>query len=167
MILKEKFEIARQLWRKNVAEERAEQTRRQQMHVYRTTEGTAFEVACALIIAATWAIEMVQAVREPVIDATNLLTGVFLSGVVALVLYSAYHPQWVHVGDTKIENARQLALLVRSARVAALTLALTIFGTSLCHLVGCQLPDWSKWIWTAIFIAIGIYYSIRISASKS
>jgi len=149
------------------AEEKVEQERRRQMHVYRTAEGTAFEVACALIVVATLAIETVLAVREQVFDSLDMLMALLFPAVIGGLLYTAYHPQWLHVGDTKIENARQLTLLVRSARVNALCLALFIFGESVCHLVGIKLPEWTNWVSTGLIVAIAILYDFRISNSKS
>ncbi len=167
MTLKDKFEMMRQLWLKCAAEEQNEQARRRQMHVCRTVEGTAFEGVCALIVVATLGTEIALAVREHDFNPLDMLTVLLLPALIAGLLYTAYHPQWLHVGDTKIENARQLTLLVRSARVVALCLALFLFGESVCHLVGIKLPEWTNWVLTGLLVAIGIYYDTRISNYKS
>lgn len=156
----------RQTLRAMNAQEKREKERRKQMKVYRTTEGTVFEVVCGILCIAFWAIELLSMSRSGVADAGDLIGLVAITGAVVAMLVSAYHPYWLNTADEHIENSRQLALLVQSVRVLALGLATFFLILSLKDLYGWQLPEWTKYISIGLFVGIPLTYTILIRRAK-
>lgn len=166
MTLKDSWNIARQTMRMMNAQERQEKQRRKQMKVNRTTEATIFEVACGLTVAAAIGLKLWAMCRSNTIDVGELMALAILVIAIVTLLACAYRPHWINTIDERIENSRQLSLLVRSVRVVALLFALRILSVAVGDLAGWERLEWSKYIDMAVFIAVPIYYSIRIHRAK-
>ena len=169
MTLRDRWNIVRRTVSMMSAQEKEEKQRRKQMRVNRTTEGTVFEVACGLTVAAATGLKLWEMARSHTVDIGELIGLLLFVAAIATLLVSAYRPHWINYVcdfDERIENARQLTLLVRSVRVMALYFALWILLIAASDLAGWERPEWSKYIDMAFFLAVPIYYSIRIHKAK-
>lgn len=164
MSLKDRFKMTRQIIRTQKAMEAEEKLRRKQMKVYRTLEGTLFEVACGLILAATWCMAIIEALNGQ--DNENLILCAILTITAIGSLVCAYHPQWINSMNEKIENSRQLALLVRSVRMCALWLAIILFFIVISAMRGINLPQWTIQVLTVSIVIIPIYFTYKIKKAK-
>ena len=105
--------------------------------VYRTAEGTLFEIAFAIVAIIVWGIVAWMLYRAPSIVATHFdasghpnaygspLPPVFLAGVITTVvgiamMVTAYYPRWINM-PVEITNIRQVKLLVRFVCVVGIT----------------------------------------------
>lgn len=105
--------------------------------VYRTTEGTLFEIAFAIVAIIVWGIVVWMLYRAPSIVATHFdasghpnaygspLPPVLLAGIITTVvgiamMVTAYYPRWINM-PVEITNIRQVKLLVRFVRVVGIT----------------------------------------------
>ena len=105
--------------------------------VYRTTEGTLFEIAFAIVAIIVWGIVAWMLYRASSIVATHFdasghpnaygspLPPVLLAGIITTVvgiamMVTAYYPRWINM-PVEITNIRQVKLLVRFVRVVGIT----------------------------------------------
>ena len=105
--------------------------------VYRTTEGTLFEIVFAIVAIIVWGIVAWMLYRAPSIVATHFdasghpnaygspLPPVLLAGIITTVvgiamMVTAYYPRWINM-PVEITNIRQVKLLVRFVRVVGIT----------------------------------------------
>lgn len=108
-----------------------------EIKVHRTTEGTVFEVAFAIVAIIVWGIVAWMLYRAPAIVATHfdasgqpnaygsplppvLITGIITTVVGIAMMVTAYHPHRINM-PVKITNIHQAKLLIRSVRVAGIT----------------------------------------------
>lgn len=108
--------------------------------VYRTAEGTLFEIAFAIVAIIVWGIVAWMLYRAPAIVATHFdasghpnaygspLPPVLIAGIITTVvgiamMVTAYYPRWINM-PVEINNIRQVRLLVRFVRVAGITILL-------------------------------------------
>ena len=105
--------------------------------VYRTAEGTLFEIAFAIVAIIVWGIVAWMLYRAPSSVATHFdasghpnaygspLPPVLLAGIITTVvgiamMVTAYYPRWINM-PVEITNIRQVKLLVRFVRVVGIT----------------------------------------------
>ena len=105
--------------------------------VYRTAEGTLFEIAFAIVAIIVWGIVAWMLYRAPAIVATHfdasghpnaygsplppvLITGIITTVVGIAMMVTAYYPRWINM-PVRINNIRQVRLLVRFVRMAGIT----------------------------------------------
>ena len=105
--------------------------------VYRTAEGTLFEIAFAIVAIIVWGIVAWMLYRAPSIVATHFdasghpnaygspLPPVLIAGIITTVvgiamMVTAYYPRRINM-PVRINNIRQVRLLVRFVRMAGIT----------------------------------------------
>ncbi len=140
------------------------QKKMDRVKVYRTTEGTVFEVVCALIMFIALIMVCWNASGKEL--GLMLLTWFILSAVTAFELFMAYHPdsKFVHVGaEVDPKNMKQMALVCRLLRVLGVCVALM----SLVILLGMiwegekLIPIFTKGIFV-LLLGVIIFFSILI-----
>ena len=114
--------------------------------VYRTLEGTIFELVTAIILVVTYAV----AIAKNYFDFDNFqgkhMATIVLSVLSILLLVMAYSPKNISIGG-KVENIRQVEISIRTIRIYAVKFAL------FCLLMVTISPD-NPIIHTAFGIAI-------------
>ena len=114
--------------------------------VYRTLEGTIFELVTAIILVVTYAV----AIAKNYFDFDNFqgkhMATIVLSVLSILLLVMAYYPKNISIGG-KAENIRQVEISIRTVRIFAVKFAL------FCLLMVAISPD-NPIIHTAFGIAI-------------
>lgn len=114
--------------------------------VYRTLEGTIFELVTAIILVVTYAV----AIAKNYFDFDNFqgkhMATIVLSVLSILLLVMAYYPKNISIGG-KAENIRQVEISIRAIRIFAVKFAL------FCLLMVTISPD-NPIIHTAFGIAI-------------
>jgi len=114
---------------------------RKKIKVYRTTEGTIFELICALLIIVMWVVSLHIITRNPQItpaDRSSLIV-VDVVGTLAIVvcLVCAYFPSQINV-PFKLTNATQIFHLIRMTRIEAVLIAILFIVTNLMVAFGNQ-----------------------------
>ena len=163
MNLSNRWRKMRQAVSDSKAEAKEEKRRRKQMKVYRTMEGTLFEVGCGLLLVVTWCLAIVKMLKGQGIP--YVVPYVILSLATIVLLVCAYRPHLVNMKE-KIENARQLAIMVRSVRMCALWMALLTFFLVLNDALTTHLPDWMMLVVTVPIIVSLIYFTYQIKKAK-
>lgn len=128
-------------WREGLAEKKAEKARRKQMHVYRTKEGTIFEIVCAVLLIIAWTLNawiFFGMGHDIPVPKHLFLSGMFTIVTIAL-LVTAYHPQYIDTID-KIGNQQQLLWAVRSVRIIAIFMALFAMLPPVIHIYHSPIP---------------------------
>ena len=114
--------------------------------VYRTLEGTIFELVTAIILVVTYSV----AIAKSYFDFDNFqgkhMATIVLSVLSILLLVMAYYPKNISIGG-KAENIRQVEISIRTVRIFAVKFAL------FCLLMVAISPD-NPIIHTAFGIAI-------------
>ena len=149
--------------------------------VHRTTEGTVFEVAFAIVALVVWGIIAWLIHQAPDIVPTHFdgagnpnaygspmgvcIPCIILTIVAIGLMVLAYFPRHINM-PAKITNIRQVGLVIRSTRVAAITLLLVALAVAYTMLgMGSPTPF-------PIFVVIGllileiIIFSILIHKAK-
>lgn len=168
MKLTDKWHMMQQIVRQCDAEIKEEKRNLKQMKVYRTTEGTVFEVVCSVLLLATWTIFLIAWLQDGFVFTGRHIACFAFTLVVPFLLYAAYRPEWSNIGE-KIENSRQLALAVQATRVYALLFSLTALTSAVRNLSPAidRLPIWGGFKFTFLLLAISFFYNYRIRKNKN
>lgn len=130
-----------------------EQDNKPILHVYRTLGGTAFEVVTAIILLATWIINITGGEFSRTILFTSIDTVLCIH-----LLNAAYHPLEKVKMPINITTSAQLAVMVIYTRIIAVMLASTTIGMSIESYV----PNWTLGGIVIIYSSIGIILATSI-----
>ena len=155
--------------------------KKEQIQVYRTKEGTLFEVAFVILAVVVWVLVLWMLSQAPDRIATHfdgsgqpngwgspwgLLVPCVITTVVGiLLLICAYHPHLINM-PVEIKSPRQYELAIRSTRIAALVLLLLTLAIPSSLLLFDSPTPWLVIGAVGLMIAVAIYYSVRIYRSK-
>ena len=90
--------------------------------VHRTTEGTIFEIACAVILIVMWALAFTTKIFEGS-EIQGKHIGIITMTVASIVLLAgAYCPRWINAGQ-ELKNIRQVEIAIRMVRTIAVEMA--------------------------------------------
>ena len=133
------------------------QKERLKIEVHRTTEGTIFEVAFAILAVTVWALIIWMLIKAPDVIATHfdgngrpngygspwgLLVPCIITTVVgAGLLVVAYRPHLINM-PVEMKNLRQYELAIRSTRIAALLLLLVTLAIPATLLTSISPSPW-------------------------
>lgn len=109
--------------------------------VYRTLEGTIFEIVSILVLAVTWTIALVQHQFDGDIQDEWKIALIIITVAIIAILGVVYYPRLFN-NKRQLRNIEQVAITIRMNRVIALELALMV----LCNAVmSCKLFQQTSW----------------------
>ncbi len=119
------------------------------VRVFRTKEGTVFEVVTIGTLIATWII----AIMSHRINEVNEIIGMIALAVATLwLLFEVYWPANIDITGVKLGNIHQVSLAVRWCRVIALQFAILQLGYAI---IGFDSPFSKPWaIGMAVFAGV-------------
>ena len=149
--------------------------------VHRTTEGTVFEVAFAIVALVVWGIIVWLIHQAPDIVPTHFdgagnpnaygspMSVIIPCGILTIVaiglMVIAYYPRLINT-TTKITNIRQVELTIRSTRVAGITLLLLALAVAYIML-GMSKPSATPVIAVVVLLILEIIiFSILTNKAK-
>jgi uncharacterized membrane protein len=150
--------------------------------VHRTTEGTIFEVAFAILAVVVWGLVIWMISRAPDVIATHfdghgrpnsygspwgLLVPCGIMTVVGIgLLVVAYFPHLINM-PVEVKTPRQYELAIRSTRILALILLLMTLAIPSTLLVFDNPSPWPVLGCIGLMVAVAIYYCVRIYKEPS
>ncbi|MBO5612241.1 MAG: DUF1648 domain-containing protein [Prevotella sp.] len=152
------------------------------VRVYRTKEGTIFEVVAALIVIVMWALIAYYFKDLPNRIPTHFdLTGnadnfgskhtLWILGIVgtlttALLIASAYHPRFINL-PVKVTKPVHIAMAIRMLRIICIIIALLFVDIVLMIVCNSYVYTIAMWCLVAAMFAVITYYSVRIRKTKA
>ena len=112
--------------------------------VYRTKEGTMFEIAVAIVLIIAWVISLCFEWTKPLEFLGIHLHTLALSLTAILLMVCAYHPRFIHFnykGSDGFTNIRQVEIAIRMVRVFAVELALFVLTLNILSVRGIDMSD--------------------------
>ena len=153
------------------------QKEKQKIKVNRTTEGTIFEVTFAILAVVVWALVIWMISRAPDVIATHfdahgrpngygspwgLTIPCIITTVVGIgLLVFAYFPHLINM-PVEVKTPRQYELVIRSTRIAALTMLLLTLAIPSTLLLFDNPSPWPVLSVIGLLIINIIYYCVRI-----
>ena len=155
--------------------------KRPKIKVYRTTEGTIFELAFLVLAVIVWVLVILLLKNAPDVIATHfdgngrpngygspwgLMFPCIMTTVVgACLLAAAYFPHTINV-PVEVKTPRQYELLIRMTRIIALIMLLLTLAIPMTLLVFSNPQTWPVFGIIALIIAVIIYYCVQIYKAK-
>jgi len=136
--------------------------------VNRTKEGTAFEIACGILLLAIWIIALTTGQFDIIVLKGKHIAMIIVTIVVIAILVGCYFPSYCHKWtntSSPLTNIHQVELSLRAARVIALELTVFILAMVASH-EGAIFHTLAKQIYAIIiFVTTSVFsYIIRKAA---
>ena len=112
--------------------------------VYRTKEGTFFEIAVALLLLIAWTISLCFEWTTPLDFIGIHLHTLSFSLMAVFLMVCAYHPRFIHLnsfGSRGYSNIRQVEIAIRMARVFGVEFALFVLVLNILSVMGIGMSD--------------------------
>ena len=154
---------------------------KEKIKVYRTTEGTIFELAFLVLAVIVWTLVIIMLKSAPDVIATHfdasghpngygspwgLLFPCIITTVVgAGMLVGAYFPNTINV-PVEVRTPRQYELLIRMMRIAALVFLLLTLAIPATLVVFENPTSWPILGCVALLLLVIIYYCVLIHKAK-
>ena len=158
------------------------QKEKQKIQVHRTTEGTIFEMAFAVLAVVVWVFVIWMICRAPDVIATHFDAhgrpngygspwGLLVPSIIMTVagiglLVCAYYPHLINM-PVEIKTTRQFELAIRMTRITALIMLLVTLAIPMTLLAFATPQPWPVLGTLALMLVVIIYYCVRIHRAKA
>ena len=133
------------------------------VRIYRTQEGTIFEVACAIIIILSFILSIVQLSRGHHLGGAMLMQTIISGVSILLLLVLAYAPHTFNIPDDS--PAELYWATVRLLRIIAVLAALLSLGITLCSLFGFE-PKLLIIVFVVACIVLCVWHQVKQTRMK-
>lgn len=107
---------------------------RPEVHIFRTKEGTVFEVVCGVLLLVMWVLTLWSWQHGRGTPGAQLTTDIIGTLTTVFCLACAYRPNMINI-PTRITNERQTWTLVRLDRIICVEICLLFIGINLCDVL--------------------------------
>ena len=137
--------------------------------VYRTKEGTMFEIAVALVLIIAWVISFCFEWTKPLEFFGIHLHTLALSLTAIFLTVCAYHPRFIHLNNKRsggFTNIRQVEIAIRMVRVIAVELALLVLVLNILSVRGIDMSELVGVPFVIVIIATSLCFSFLAHKAK-
>ena len=158
------------------------QKERLKIEVHRTTEGTIFEVAFAILAVTVWALIIWMLSKAPDVIATHfdgngrpngygspwglLVPSIIMTVAGVGLLVCAYYPHLINM-PVEIKTTRQFELAIRMTRITALIMLLVTLAIPMTLLAFATPQPWPVLGTLALMLVVIVYYCVLIHRAKT